>query len=432
MNGFHLMKLSFDLKYALQYSVVNGLFSMEFFAKEASARFHENGFRSNHRGQQVRKILVTRMDGLGDLVMTGPFLRELRRSQPKAYITVVVKPEYREVVALCPYINSVLCFDSSPGYQAGASYQFLCDIIDFAQNNLWHQEFDLCLTPRFDVDEFFDGFLCLVSGAPQRCGFAENVTPWKALRNKGYNAIYQQVVPDLGLAHEVERSLSMISYLFGDYQSNKLEGWIDRSDALFAERVLSGLQGPIAAISAGRYEDRRYWPVERYAELLQWLFEQYGFSFVLLGSEWEQEPASRLKALLSPVPTMDLTGKTRIRQMLAVLYRCGLYIGRDTGTKHLAAAAGVPVVEISCHSRAVSPTAIPSPMRYGPWGVPRVVVQPEFALPPCNQSCSKNNAHCIMSISVAQVHTAIEELMARNAIVDIGKTKTQEEIQPIV
>ena len=47
MNGFHLMKLSFDLKYALQYSVVNGLFSMDFFAKEASARFHENGFRSN-------------------------------------------------------------------------------------------------------------------------------------------------------------------------------------------------------------------------------------------------------------------------------------------------------------------------------------------------------------------------------------------------
>ena len=426
MTLYNTIQLAQNLKAALNESIANGFLSMEILAKKTEVCFSAHGFRTS-KMRHVRKILVTRMDGLGDLVMTGPFLRELRRNQPQAHISVIVKPEYRDVVELCPYINAVLCFDSTPGYQSGASRSFLYGIIDFAQQYLWNQRFDICMTPRFDVDEFFDGFLCLVSGAPMRYGFDESVTPWKQQLNRGFNAIYTQVVPDMGCAHEVERSLSMVRFLNGNVRSTRMELWNDTADSAFAEQVLVGLTEPIAAVSIGKFKDRRCWPIERYAELLQWLNEKYGYSFVLLGSENEAEPALRLLDTITIPRIVNLVGKTKLRQMISVLYRCQLYIGRDTGTKHLAAAAGLPVVEISCHSQDVPPIAIPSPTRYGPWGVPNVVVQPKAATQPCVKFCSKNSAHCILDVSVAQVKRAVEELMVSTQSMDAGNRLKKEE-----
>ena len=411
-NFYESEELAQDLNDALNRCIIDEKLSMKMLAREVEVCFASHGFRDSEF-RHGRKILVTRMDGLGDLVMTTPFLRELRRNEPHAHITLVVKPEYREVVELCPYINTVYCFDSSPGYLHGASKQFLDAIIAFSQLYLWTRTFDVCFVPRFDVDEFFDGFLCLMSGARQRFGFSEAVTPWKKLRTPGFDAIYNRTIPDLGYFHEVERSLSMISFLGGTVRSHRLELWTAIDDEEWAEFTLHSSPRPIIAVSMGQLSDRRCWPVERYAELLQWLSEKESCSYVLLGSKVEVELANTLSSMANLPVILNLAGKTTLRQMMALLKRCQLYIGRDTGTKHIAAAAGVPVVEISCHSREVPPAAIPSPARYGPWGVPHVVVQPEKATLPCVQSCSQNTAHCVLAVSVNQVKSGIMELIEK-------------------
>ena len=393
-------------------AITQGRLSMESLARNAEACFQRHRLRGP-QFNNVRKVLVTRMDGLGDLVMTSPFLRELRYNLPTAHISLLVRTGNREAVEACPYCNQVLTFDSIPTFKRFPTRGYIQSLLDFAYDNLWVDSYDVCLVPRFDIDEFYDGFACIVSVARRRYGFQEGVTPWKQQLNQGYDAIFSKVVPDMGFTHEVERSLSMIRYLGGTVRSSKTEVWTKVQEEVWAEEVLAGVPRPVAAVSIGQVDDRRYWPVERYAELLRWLGTEYGWSFVLLGNREEQEPATRL-ANGENVPRMiNLTGHTTVRQMMAVLRRCKVYLGRDTGTKHLAAAAGVPVVEISCHSRQVPAIAIPSPSRYGAWGVPNLVIQPEKALPPCQLVCSRQESHCILQISVEQVRQALVQFMHR-------------------
>ena len=64
---------------------------------------------------RLSRVLVVRLDGIGDVVLTTPFLRELRRTLPKAWITLVVAPQVYNLVACCPYVNEVLTYNWNIG-----------------------------------------------------------------------------------------------------------------------------------------------------------------------------------------------------------------------------------------------------------------------------------------------------------------------------
>jgi len=102
----------------------------------------------------------------------------------------------------------------------------------------------------------------------------------------------------------------------------------------------------------------------------------------------------------------------RLGASAALLKRCRLYIGHDTGAMHIAAAVGVPVVEISCHPKTGSPYSWNAPERFGPWGVPCRVLRPERPLPPCREECDAREPHCITQITAEEVLEAAESLLA--------------------
>src|SRR5215470_11631701 len=60
---------------------------------------------------QVNRVLIARLDEIGDVILTSAFLREFRRLLPAAWITLVVKPAVYNLVELCPYVNEVLTYD---------------------------------------------------------------------------------------------------------------------------------------------------------------------------------------------------------------------------------------------------------------------------------------------------------------------------------
>jgi heptosyltransferase-2 len=78
---------------------------------------------------------------------------------------------------------------------------------------------------------------------------------------------------------------------------------------------------------------------------------------------------------------------------------------------HIAAAAGTPVVEISCHPNGGDPLHPNSPERFGPWQVPHRILRPEHARDGCVTSCRAPVAHCIENVQVDVVIEAIESLL---------------------
>jgi ADP-heptose:LPS heptosyltransferase len=92
-----------------------------------------------------------------------------------------------------------------------------------------------------------------------------------------------------------------------------------------------------------------------------------------------------------------------LRESAAVLELCTLFIGNDSGPKHMAAAMKTPVIEISCHPLTASADFEYSPSRFGAWGKDVRVVQPNYSRSPCSEGCRANEAHCILGVEPRRV-----------------------------
>ncbi len=361
---------------------------------------------------EVKRLLIVRLDEIGDVVMTTPLLREFRRNLPDAWITLVVNPLVRNLVEKCPYVNEVLTFDGTvpisgqgPLLSTDSLRELHQRALQFARRNLWKRDFDLAVLPRWDSDYYHGTFLAYFSGAPWRLGHADNVGRLPQMY-RALSSLLTHVVEGDPPRHEVQRNLQLIHFLSGRVESDALELWLGETDSAFADEVLkSHSVAPdelLIAFCIGSRIPKKIWPTRNFVELAGWMAEAYRARIVLVGGPADVEPGNEFQAMLAK-PTINLIGQTTLRQAAALLQRCGLYVGNDSGPMHIAAAFGRPVIEVCCHPADGSPAHHNSPRRFGPWAVPQIVFQPEVALAPCVDECAAQTAHCIAGIDVEQV-----------------------------
>ena len=176
----------------------------------------------------------------------------------------------------------------------------------------------------------------------------------------------------------------------------------------------------IYAICMGGTTFSKLWPAENYAALAEMILKNENDSvFVILGggkidSEFAKIFKNQLKSEFKN-QILDLVDKVTYRQSAAILSLCDYYIGNDTGTMHLAAALKVPVLVACCFPADVTPTDESIVVRYYPYHVPSVVVQPRYALPECKDSkysygCTQKIPHCIKTISVTNMFSGLKLL----------------------
>jgi heptosyltransferase-2 len=381
------------------------------------------------RLSQVLRVVVIRLDSVGDVILMTPFLRELRRNLPKASITLVVQPVVQNIVERCPHVDEVVTFDSrSPRHLS--RLRLYGRALNLARRHFWRRRFDLAILPRWDIDHYHGAVVAYCSGARWRVGYSENVTHEKREMNRGQDRLFTHVLNDTTLRHEAERNLDIIRFLGGTIHDDRLELWTGEEDEILAERVL-GLNWfrpgeLLIAFGPGAGSPHRMWPLVNFLELGNWLKREIQARIVVVGGDHEKPLGEELQRKLGET-VINIVGKTTLRQTGVVLRRCQLYVGNDSGPMHLAAAAGVPVAEISSHPQDGSPLHYSSPMRFAPWGVPHCILQPESALPPCSGACTAARPHCITKITVEQVKGAVgaelssqSRIPIRELLVDLG------------
>jgi ADP-heptose:LPS heptosyltransferase len=375
--------------------------------------------RRSHLGK-VNSILVIRLDAIGDVLMTGPFLRELRRAYPRAKISLIVGPGTANLVEKCPHIDRVLTnrvlTDRLPPltrWWHPMSRRFVA--LSFARRHLWPARYDMAVVPRWGEDIYDASILALLSGAPCRVGYSAR----RPTKNGAYDRFYTLVVDDRSVRHEVERNLHLLSELRADVHDDALELWLSDEDKRVASRALASTGAEaLVALSPGAGSPRRIWPIQRYVEVGHWLVDR-GARLVVVGGPGDEGWGEELRRIGGDV--IDLTNRTTVRETAAVLARCSLFCGSDSGPMHVAAAVGVPIVEVSCHPVSGDDLHPNSPKRFGPWGVPNRVVQPEAPKDDCAAGCRFEVPHCILNIRVDSVIAAIESLMVEKGVVS-GQT----------
>jgi len=368
--------------------------------------------------EEVQTVLVVRLDEIGDMVMTTPFLRELRRLLPHAHITLVVKPGVQNLFEPCPYVNQTIAFNFN--YQMPSALRpFILPLrsLRFAVRHLWGRRYDLALLPRWDTDYYYATFIAFWSGAPLRLGFTEKVTAKKRWANRGFDRLLTLALPDQAKRHETERPLLLLHTFGASGGDDRQELWIGESDREAASSLLHQMgvaegQMLIGIGPAGGHSALKQWPLERFARLGQWLEETYGARLALFGGPDEIELGQQLADQIGPA-AINFIGRTSLRQTAALMALCRLYVGNDSGPTHIAAAVGVPVVAIFGSS---------CPHRFHP-GENTTLVWHELPCSPCRTMSHEERCHvcifdeprCLTGIMVEEVQQAVAERLSAPA-----------------
>ena len=356
----------------------------------------------------VKSIVVVLLDEIGDVVLTTPFLRQLRHNARDAWITLIVKPAVYNLVELCPYVNQVVTFDwHTRGHFRKIKLHWRALML--SKRYLWHRRFSMAIVPRWDVDHYHATFVAYFSGAATRVCYSENVNALKKKLNRDFDELVTHVITESPLKHEVQRNLFVIDYLGGSVCDDYLEMWLSSDDLEFAEKIMKengvDAETPLVTLGIGAGDTRRMWPIENFIEVARRLEREQKARIIIIAGASEKSLSWRLCQALEK-RVIDMSGNTSLRQACALLRRSVLFIGNDSGPMHLAAAVGVPVIEISAFPLNAPPDGPNSPERFHPWGVPFLVLQPQTTLAPCTVTCKATAAHCIKAVSVDDVLNA--------------------------
>jgi heptosyltransferase-2 len=393
------------------------------------------GFRRRaNRNQPPKNVAVIKLDRLGDVVLCSHLLASLRRAWPQARITLLVRESLVDLARLCSDVDEVIgvpvdewlmLFDPKTGAY-GCWQQQVAKWLRFCHHaKLWQKRFDAALVPRWDTDYYGAVPLAYLIGAPQRWGVSETATPDKAVANRGLDQLLTHVVAGKSVRHEFLLNESFLHALgIQPGEKQKLVSWVKESDRKNAAELMRAagvdFSRKVIVVCLGAGLARKMWPVEAYASLCRTVFDFEKIQLVTVGTAAETNLGIQLKEKLGSI-VINLEGRLPLNLFSSAVSLGVLYLGSDTGTMHLAAAAGLPVLEICCHPLDGAADWPESPRRFGPWAVPNRVVQPEQASAPCKTHCAAFEAHCILGVSVEKATDALRSLLRETGMENLGR-----------
>jgi ADP-heptose:LPS heptosyltransferase len=359
---------------------------------------------------------------MGDFVIFASVLRSLRQGFPDARITLVLCDWIRPIAELCPYVDEVIPFAS----RGPRWWQFILGPYRALRIAMkLRGPFDLAVNPRFDRDIRGAAFLAEFSLAPWVVGYPSSTESFKAVANRGYDRLYTHLFPDSGERdfslsgiHELERSRALLTLLGIPAHDLRPELWISPNDRQEADAILrrNGWHAGDTLICLGINASyaRKRWPMSFFLQLARGLEALPGARFLIVGSHRERQSAELLRPVLGS-RLINLSGQTPLRLSAAALAECRLYVGNDSGPKHLAAALGKPIIEINCHPQDGDPTHFQSPERFGAITESVILLSPRTALAPCTSACFAAEPHCIGQISPEEVLSAVCEMIRKTS-----------------
>jgi ADP-heptose:LPS heptosyltransferase len=284
-----------------------------------------------------RRIGVFRALVLGDLLCAVPAWRALKAAFPHSELTLIGLPWAREFVRRCPYIDDFIEFPGFPGLPERVPD--LARLPTFLQA-MQQRRFDLLL--QMHGSGRIVNPLLAACGALHCGGFREP---------GGYCPEPTLFAPWPTQGHETERMLQLIDHLGVPRQGSGLEFTVTDGDARELAQAwpeaadVDAAASPLVCVHAGAQLPSRRWMPERFAAVADRLAEQ-GCRIVLTGTAGEADLVNEVQQSMRR-PAVNLTGRTTLWTMGALLQRARLLVSNDTGVSHLAAALGVRSVIVS-------------------------------------------------------------------------------------
>lgn len=337
----------------------------------------------------IRRILFIQTAFLGDVVFSTALLRGCREFFPGSEITLLASPRGGGILEGDSAVKEIVYFDKR---RRDRGPKGLYGVI----RSLRRHGFDLVVSPH---RSFRSAVIGRLSGARLRLGFRSAATWWA----------WNLGIPDSQVEpRPYRREMMLLESVAGRNFPNRpcLHTSVrEKAEAekLFAAAGLSGRK-PVVAFATGTVWPTKKWPVESYVKLGRDIVNSGMAQVVVIGGS---EDVSGTAPFAVEPAIVNLTGRTSLRQLPAVLERCSVLVAGDTGPLHAAMALGVSVVAL------FGPTA-ENQFEFGSGD--RCLVT-HLACRPCRPHgslrCPEENWRCMPDITVQSVKRAVTELLAQ-------------------
>ncbi len=338
----------------------------------------------------VSRLVIRTPNWLGDTVLALPAIAALRRRFADAHVTIAAPAGFaavfREETGARP--DDVLALPASP---AGV------------RDALASGHFELgILFPN----SFRSAWLLRRAGIPQRWGHATSLRGWLLTKSPVR-------IPVHGVQHQSEYYRALVRG-FGipcgdDAPHLRATPATVQQGLALLQRMRVDLTHRLAVLAPGAaYGQAKQWPPSRVAELAARMVRDRDMTCVMVGAGHDRDAARAIESWLSSnTPDVrsrvtDLTAKTSLTELMAVLARADVVVSNDSGAMHLAAALGRPVVAM------FGPTDARATRPIGPH---EVLTAPAFCRPCHLRDCPIDH-RCMKRITADVVFAAVSRQLA--------------------
>jgi lipopolysaccharide heptosyltransferase I len=355
--------------------------------------------------QAYQRILIIKLSAIGDIIHTLPAVASLRRAYPTAWLAWMVERAGASLLRGNPDLDELITIDTRAwraNWWLGLRHAW------YVTRHLRRANFDLCIDFQGLFKSALFGYL---SGAPRRLGLPP------ALCRESLSALFTNVHGPMVDAnrHIVDQLVDLLRPLGVANTERRFTIPRTETDEHFAERVWRelGLRSdvPVVVLHPGAAWDTKRWAAANFARLNDVLIRRFQVRTLLTWGPGEESLIQRVAQ--AAVYTPAIAPATTLLQLAALLARCRVFIGGDTGPLHLAAAVDTPTVALFGPS---------NPRRNGPYGHGHQVLHRTL---PCSDCYQRTCDHweCLPGIEIDTVVKAVGNLLEKDEPDGLGRDR---------
>lgn len=333
---------------------------------------------------EIKKILIIKLRGIGDVVLSTVVIDNLKKDFPGAQIDYLVEEPSQPGLNGLKEINHVLIFNRESFWKKAA-----------AISKIRKEHYDL-------VFDFFSNpstaLVTFLSGAKYRVGF-----PYRG-RTYAYNFFGPE---ERGKYHAAQLHLETLKLLGFEHTIKQLHFFINEKALFFAKKYFteyfSQKDFVIGICPTGGWSSKKCDP-EKFAEIAESLINRFNAKIFILWGKSDEKDAWVIHSLLKEKST--IAPETSIQELAAFISLCNVLIANDSGPMHISTAIGTPV--LSLHG----PT---SPRMQGPFGEKHEWIQlSKLDCIECNLLECPRNHECFRNLPIEHVLEKIQNLISKN------------------
>jgi heptosyltransferase-3 len=300
------------------------------------------------------RFLVIQTRDIGDVLLSTALCNALKAAYPRASVDMLTMDHCVGVVERNPNIDEVLVLER----KRRGHLRYMAKLLGAVRR----KRYDVVLNLQ---GQLIGLLVCVAAWSGRRIGFDR--FPWRLAHTDSFRL--RDYTEPSGQGWTIDDRFELLAPIGATEQSRSYRIWLDEAEVVRGRALLeaAGLDvaRPIVALGINARDDYKRWPREFYAELATWLIETYGVQVLVFFGPGEREYSQSFRTILPEhvrSSVFDDVDTRCIRELAMVFRHCALYVGNDTGPRHVAQAvdlAALAIVSPSSDKRAWIPWAEP-------------------------------------------------------------------------